>query len=62
MAVDLINRDCLEMGLDVLVARIHAMQAAKAKGASWEKAENIELIPSSSSSVAPAGLGALTGC
>ena len=60
-AIDYINQDCIEMGLDVLVARIHAIQAAKQKGGSWDKAEKIELIPASASSIAPAGLAGLPG-
>ena len=59
--MDLIKQGEVERGMDTISARINAIQAAKAKGGSWEKAERIELIPGSASGVAPGGLAALLG-
>ena len=51
LALDYINVGAVEMGMDVLSARIAAIQAAKAKNGSWDKAEKAELIPLSSTSI-----------
>lgn len=45
-AMDCINRREISRAMDVLAQRILAIQQAKRKGGSWEKAECIELIPS----------------
>ena len=42
--LDSVNRDEISQALDVLVQRILAIQAAKSKGGTWERAEAIELI------------------
>ena len=42
--LDHVNRREIARALDVLVQRILAIQAAKMKGGSWEKAEGIELV------------------
>lgn len=44
--LDAVNRRELATALDVLCQRILAIQAAKCKGGSWEKAEQIELTDS----------------
>lgn len=41
--LDNINRREIARALDILCQRIVAIQAAKAKGGSWEKAESLEL-------------------
>lgn len=46
--MDCINRREISRAMDVLAQRILAVQQAKRKGGSWEKAECIELIPSGS--------------
>ena len=46
--MDSVNRGELAQAMDVLAQRILALQLAKRKGGSWEKAETVELIPSSS--------------
>ena len=43
MAMDAINQNQLATCMDILAQRIQAIQAAKAKGGSWEKAAKIEL-------------------
>eukprot|EP00435_Cladocopium_sp_Y103_P036094 s2046_g9.t1 len=42
--LDAVNRKEISQALDVLCQRILAIQAAKQKGGSWEKAEAIELV------------------
>ena len=44
--LDAVNRKEVATALDVLCQRILAIQAAKQKGGSWEKAEQIELVDS----------------
>ena len=46
--------------MDVLAQRIVAIQQAKKKGGSWDKAEAIELTAGPSQGVAAAGLLRLT--
>ena len=46
--LDSVNRGELAQAMDVLSQRILALQLAKRKGGSWEKAESVDLIPSSS--------------
>ena len=61
-AMDAINSRELSRAMDILACRIGAIQKAKEKGSSWEKAERIELIAGgSSSSLGPSGLGGLAG-
>eukprot|EP00971_Amphidinium_carterae_P331187 6464604-Amphidinium_carterae.1 len=47
-AMDAIQVYDIEAAMDIMSQRILAIQAAKAKGSSWEKAEKLELIPMSS--------------
>jgi hypothetical protein len=47
-AMDAINRREVQQAMDILSQRILAIQLAKRKGGSWEKAEAVELIPGSS--------------
>ena len=54
--LDTANKDCIAEALDILVMRLHALQVAKAKGGTWEKASQIELIGASTASLLPAGL------
>ena len=62
LAMDSINRREIARAMDVLTQRILAVQAAKGKkGGNWEKAEALELIPSSSSALLPGGMAALIG-
>ena len=42
--LDAVNRKEIAQALDVLCQRILAIQAAKTKGGTWEKAESIELV------------------
>ena len=46
-AMDLVNKKQMAEVMDVLAQRILSIQNAKKKGGSWEKAEAIELTPSS---------------
>eukprot|EP00439_Symbiodinium_sp_Y106_P032441 s2228_g3.t2 len=57
--LDSVNRREIARALDILCQRILAIQAAKMKGGSWEKAEAIELI-STQKSLASTGMLALT--
>ena len=58
-AMDSINRKEISRAMDILAQRILAIQCAKRKGGSWEKAEAIELIPSGTS-LASSSMLALT--
>ena len=55
-AMDRINRSEVAEAMGILCQRIQAIQRAKTKGSSWEKAEAIELIPSSGASLAPSAM------
>ena len=57
--LDHINRKEVERALDVLCQRIVAIQQAKAKGGSWEKAEALELV-TNQRSLAASSMLALT--
>ena len=57
--MDLINPRTLEEAMDVLAQRIVAIQQAKKKGGSWEKAESIELTNPVKSAAAPSRRAAL---
>ena len=53
----MINAGDLSKALDVIVMRLQALQNAKKKGSSWERASEKELIPlAGNSSMGPAGL------
>ena len=58
-AMDSINRKEIARAMDILAQRILAVQQAKRKGGSWDKAEAIELIPSGNS-LASSSMLALT--
>jgi hypothetical protein len=60
LVMDSINARKLETAMDVLAQRIAAIQAAKAKGGSWEKAAKIELTLPAGQSAASSGLLRLT--
>ena len=57
--LDHVNRREISRALDVLCQRILAIQSAKGKGGSWEKAENLELV-NTQKSLAPSSMLALT--
>jgi hypothetical protein len=57
--LDAVNWKCVDEALDILVMRLHALQAAKQKGGSWEKASRLELIPASGVKLLPAGLSGM---
>ena len=58
--MDFINLRTLEEAMDVISQRIVAIQQAKKKGGSWEKAEHIELTNPMNAAAAPSGLLRLT--
>eukprot|EP00974_Lingulodinium_polyedra_P027854 2690793-Lingulodinium_polyedra.AAC.1 len=60
-AMDAMNSRELSRAMDILACRIGAIQKAKEKGSSWEKAERIELVTGSGTSLGPSGLGGLAG-
>ncbi len=57
--LDHVNRREIARALDILVQRIVAIQSAKAKSGSWEKAESLELV-SNQRSLASSSMLALT--
>ena len=57
--LDHVNRREIARALDIIVQRIVAIQAARAKGGTWEKAENLELV-SNQRTLAPSSMLALT--
>ena len=57
--LDHVNRKEIARALDILVQRIVAIQSARSKGGSWEKAEALELI-STQRSLASSSMLALT--
>lgn len=59
-AMDLMNQGQYAELMDVLAQRLSALQAAKAKGGSWEKAAKIELTIPPGQAAAPSGLLRLT--
>ena len=54
--MDLINSRDLGQAMDLLAQRILAVQRAKTKGGSWEKAGNIELLAGPSTGAAVGGI------
>jgi hypothetical protein len=60
LCMDLINGRDLEQAMDLLAQRISAVQMAKRKGGSWEKAENIELLAGPRMGSAAGGILKLT--
>eukprot|EP00974_Lingulodinium_polyedra_P015990 1551618-Lingulodinium_polyedra.AAC.1 len=53
---DALAEDDPARALDVLVMRLTAMQRARAKGGRWDKASQLELIPTQAAEPGPAGL------
>eukprot|EP00972_Heterocapsa_arctica_P014886 2192539-Heterocapsa_arctica.AAC.1 len=58
--MDSINTKQLSTAMDVLAQRIQAIQTAKTKGGSWQKAAKIELVTQHGSSVGSSGMLRLT--
>eukprot|EP00972_Heterocapsa_arctica_P081069 11945764-Heterocapsa_arctica.AAC.1 len=58
--MDSINQNQLEIAMDILSQRVVAIQRAKAKGGTWEKAEAIELVIGPTAGSAAGGLARLT--
>ena len=58
--VDHLNLDEAAEALDVIAQRIAAIQIAKTKGSTWERAQQSELIATGSHLVAPSGVIQLT--
>jgi len=57
---DHLQVDEVAMALDIICQRISAVQLAKQKGSTWERAEKSELIPIGSHLMAPPGVQQLT--
>lgn len=60
MAMDNINNKQLSSAMDILSQRIQAIQVAKGKSGSWDKAAKIELVVQHQSTAASSGLLRLT--
>ena len=61
MLVQHINANGFEKALDIIAMRLLALQEAKSKGGSWDKAASKELIPlPGGSGLQPAGLSSMT--
>jgi len=60
MVMDLVNQKDLRTAMDTLAQRILAIQQAKKKGGTWEKAESIELTPSAANELASGSMLRLT--
>ena len=58
-AMDALSRSDVARAMDLLSMRLVALQKAKCKGGSWEKAQTVELIPAPGTELGPAGLTAL---
>ena len=59
--MDHINKDSLSEACDIIASRLLALQEAKSKGGTWEKAATKELIPlPGASGLQPSGLSSLT--
>eukprot|EP00974_Lingulodinium_polyedra_P043378 4165135-Lingulodinium_polyedra.AAC.1 len=58
-AMDRIQASEIEAAMDILSQRILAIQVAKGKGGTWDKAEKLELIGGSGGSLASSALLAL---
>ena len=58
--MDLVNQEDLAAAMDTLSQRILAIQQAKKKGGSWEKAEAIELTPGAGTGLASSSMLRLT--
>jgi len=58
--MDCISKKELAQAMDILAQRILAIQSAKRKGGTWERAEMLELTPTSGAAMAPGGMLQLT--
>ena len=56
MAMDHIKASSVERAMDVLSQRVLAIQMAKKKGSSWERAEALELLPTTGCGLVPGGM------
>ena len=56
---DAVQKRDAERALDVLVMRVQALQRAKAKGGSWEKASRIELIAEAGAEMSATGVAGI---
>ena len=54
-----VNRGDIATALDIVVMRLQALQRAKTKGGSWEKAAKIELILEAAGETLAAGIAAI---
>ena len=54
--LDMVSRGDVAEAMDVLCQRILAIQQAKSKGGSWDKAANIELLAKDGVMAAPSGM------
>ena len=61
MILDILNRRQLSKAIDALSQRVLAIQQAKRKDGKWEKAEMLELLPPTGTSLVPAGMRSLLG-
>ena len=57
--IDHVNNKNLAGAIDILAQRVLAIQAAKRKGGSWDKAEILELLPGHNVPLAAGGMMAL---
>lgn len=57
--LDAVNRSEVSTALDIIVMRLQALQAAKRKGGSWDKASKVELIPEPGADMMAAGVSGL---
>ena len=58
--MDAVNQEDLPHAMDIMAQRILAIQFAKKRGSSWEKAEALELVPAEGQTLLAGGLAALT--
>ena len=58
--MDAANEKCLPTCMDIGAQRITAVQQAKAKGSSWEKASRLELVVGPGELATPSGFQKLT--
>ena len=57
--MDCVNNREMAQAMDIMTQRITALQKAKAKGGSWDKAGNLELVMGGSEAPAPGGFARL---
>ena len=54
--LDSVNDGDMSRAMDIVVCRLLALQQAKKKGGSWEKASKMELIPEPGGDMGPTGV------